>query len=149
MKGLPSVCPGSAVVCPPLPSRSCNAMSRSRRPRTQKSTQVWRKSYPPIDNRRSPRMRSQKRLRDELRFITEFNTLCDVIQQSAVSQLGRADARAVQQPLLMEILRREFLPLVPASAAAHPLVHGGVRGHLLVVFTSDEGLVGPRSEERR
>jgi len=92
-------------------------------------------------------MRSQKRLRDELRFITEFNTLCDVIQQSAVSQLSRANARATQQPLLMEILRREFLPLVPASAAAHPLVRAGVRGHLLVVFTSDEGLVGPLHAE--
>lgn len=92
-------------------------------------------------------MQSQKRLRDELRFITEFNTLCDVIQQSAVSQLNRAEEHMGQQPLLMDILRREFLPLVPASAAAHPLVRGGARGHLLVVFTSDEGLVGPLHAE--
>ena len=92
-------------------------------------------------------MRSQKRLRDELRFITEFNTLCDVIQQSAVSQLSRADEHMSHQPLLMEILRREFLPLLPASAAGHPLVTGGSRGHLLVVFTSDEGLVGPLHAE--
>ncbi len=92
-------------------------------------------------------MQSQKRLRDELRFITEFNTLCDVIQQSAVSQLNRAEEHMGQQPLLMDTLRREFLPLVPASAAAHPLVRGGTRGHLLVVFTSDEGLVGPLHAE--
>ena len=88
-------------------------------------------------------MRSQKRLRDELRFITEFNTLCDVIQQVAVSQLQRADEQLGSQPNLSELLAREFFPLLPPSAREAPFARSGRQGRLLVVLTSDEGMVGP------
>lgn len=88
-------------------------------------------------------MRSQKRLRDELRFVSEFNTLFDVVQQVAVSQLRRTEEQLVQHISVTELLTRTYLPLLPASAARHPLVQGGPQGRLLLVFTSDEGLVGP------
>ena len=88
-------------------------------------------------------MRSQKFLRDELRFMTEFNTLLDVVQQVAVSQLRRADEQLAQQPHLAEVFLREYLPLLPVAAQKEFLVRGGTAGRLLVVMTSDEGLAGP------
>lgn len=88
-------------------------------------------------------MRSQRRLRDELRFVTEFNALLDVMQHVAVSQLRRLDERVASEPLLMETLRREVFPLLPGSAQQHPLVRGGKEGAVIVVMTSDEGMVGP------
>lgn len=88
-------------------------------------------------------MRSQKRLRDDLRFVTEFNALFDVVQQAAVSQLRRTeDALAAHSPLI-EVVRREFLPLLPAEAAAHSLLRAGTGGRLMILLTSDEGMVGP------
>jgi len=88
-------------------------------------------------------MRSQKFLRDELRFMTEFTTLFDVVQQAAVAQLRRADEQLAQQPYLAEVLLREYLPLLPAAAETEFLVRGGPAGRLVVVLTSDEGLSGP------
>ncbi|MDP3704129.1 MAG: F0F1 ATP synthase subunit gamma [Candidatus Omnitrophota bacterium] len=88
-------------------------------------------------------MRSQKFLRDELRFLTEFNTLFEVIQQAAVAQLRRADEQLTRQPRLAEVLQRDYFPLLPPAAKAEFLVHGGTAGRLLVVLTSDEGLAGP------
>ena len=87
-------------------------------------------------------MRSQKRLRDELRFVTEFNTLFDVVQQVAVSQLRHTEETVAAHHPLIEVLQREFLPLLPAEAAAHPLVHGRTGSRLIVLLTSDEGMVG-------
>ena len=40
-------------------------------------------------------MQSQKRLRDELQFVTECTALFDVMQQVAVSQLRHAQAADV------------------------------------------------------
>ena len=88
-------------------------------------------------------MRSQKFLRDELRFMTEFNTLCDIIQQAAVAQLRRADEQRACQPRLAEVLAREYVPLLPPAAQEEFLARGGTTGRLVVVVTSDEGLVGP------
>ena len=88
-------------------------------------------------------MRSQKRLRDELRFVTEFNTLFDVVQQVAVSHLRRLDEFLGDAPSLIQVLTDEFVSLLPSSASRHPLVQGGAKGRLMVVMTSDEGLVGP------
>lgn len=88
-------------------------------------------------------MRSQKFLRDELRFMTEFNTLCDVIQQTAVAQLRRAEEQHPRQVGLVEVLAREYFPLLPPASQEEFLVRGGSTGRLLVVMTSDEGLVGP------
>ncbi|MBI4341368.1 MAG: F0F1 ATP synthase subunit gamma [Candidatus Omnitrophica bacterium] len=88
-------------------------------------------------------MRSQKQLRDELRFVTEFTTLFDVVQQSAAAQLRHLEERVGRQPALVERLRREFFPLLPSAAKGHALVRGGMGEMLLVVITSDEGLVGP------
>jgi len=88
-------------------------------------------------------MRSQKHLRDELRFVTECNTFFDVLQQGAVAQLRRGDELAARQAVESDLIQREYLPLVPAPLRAHPLVRGGASGRLLVVMTSDEGLVGP------
>ncbi len=88
-------------------------------------------------------MRSQTHLRDELRFVTEFNTLFDVLQQVAVSHLRRLDELLGGAPSLIQGLTEEFFPLLPSSAGEHPLVRGGAAGRLMVVITSDEGLVGP------
>ncbi len=88
-------------------------------------------------------MRSQKQLRDELRFVTEFTTLFDVVQQTAATQLRHFDEQAGRQPALVERLRKEFFPLLPPEARQHIDVRGGTEGRLLVVITSDEGLVGP------
>lgn len=88
-------------------------------------------------------MRLQQHARDELQFVTELTTLFDVLQQTAVSQLRRADARASQQPSLQRWLREDLFPALPDSARRQPWVRGGARGRLLVVLTSDEGLSGP------
>jgi F-type H+-transporting ATPase subunit gamma len=88
-------------------------------------------------------MRSQKRLRDELRFVTEFNTLFDVVQQAAVSQLKRIEETLSAHSPLVGVLRRDFLALLPADAAAHPLVRSRPGPRLIVLLTSDEGMVGP------
>jgi F-type H+-transporting ATPase subunit gamma len=89
-------------------------------------------------------MRPQKSLRDELRFVAEFAALLDVIQHVAVSKLRRIEDLAAKQPALSSIVARDFFPLLPKSAQGHPLVRGrGVGRQLLVVLTSDEGMVGP------
>ncbi len=87
-------------------------------------------------------MRSQKHLRDELRFMTEFGALFDVVEQGAVSHLRRLEEYLTGYIPVSERLEREFFPLLPPAAQQHPLVRGGTQGRLLVVFTSDEGLVG-------
>lgn len=88
-------------------------------------------------------MRSQKQLRDELRFVNEFNTLFDVVQQTAVTQTRHLEERAGAMRLLTEAIKRDFLALLPQAAAQHAFMRGGDKGRLLVVITSDEGLVGP------
>ena len=88
-------------------------------------------------------MRPQKQLRDELKFVAEFGTLLDVVQQVAVSQMRRLDEVVKRHPPLAELLAAQFLPLVPSAAGKHALIRGGARGRMLVVMTSDEGLVGP------
>lgn len=88
-------------------------------------------------------MRSSKHVRDELQFLAEFNALCDVMQQVAVSRLHRAEERLTSRASLAGLLRQAYFPFLPSSAAEHPLVCGGEEGRLLVVITSDSGLVGP------
>lgn len=97
--------------------------------------------------------RSPKQLRDELRFLTDFGTLCDVMQQAALSQLAHDDDAAGAAPRVRDFLQRECLPMLPSSAAAHPLLkrgqppfaQKGARPLLrtIVLMTSNEGLVGP------
>lgn len=97
--------------------------------------------------------RSPKQLRDELRFLTDFGTLCDVMQQAAISQLGRADDGFAAAPRVADFLRRECLPMLPAAAAGHPLFKGarpllgktgaGPFRRTVVLLTSNDGLVGP------
>ena len=87
--------------------------------------------------------RSLKQLRDELRFLTDFGTLCDVMQQAAISQLARGDDAASASPRVADFLARECLPMLPASAAAHPLLARRERRRTVVVLTSNDGLVGP------
>lgn len=88
-------------------------------------------------------MQSQKRLRDELQFVTECTALFDVMQQVAVSQLRQAEAAEARQVHLTDLLTREFFPLLPAAAHQDPLVRGGAGGRLVILITSDEGMVGP------
>lgn len=88
-------------------------------------------------------MRSQKRLRDELRFVAEFNTLFDVVQQVAVSQLRRLEELLARQVPLKQRLLDEFIPLLPPASAGHPFIRGGRQGKLVIAVTSDEGMVGP------
>jgi F0F1-type ATP synthase gamma subunit len=88
-------------------------------------------------------MLSPRRLRDELRFVAEFHTIFDVIQQTAVTQLQRLEPKAGQGAAASALIARDILQALPAAAGAHPLVRGGRTGRLLVVLTSDEGLVGP------
>ena len=88
-------------------------------------------------------MQSQKRLRDELRFVAEFNTLFDVVQQVAVSQLRRLEEVVSRQVALKERLEGEFMPLLPEQASTHPLVRGNGKAKLIIAMTSDEGMVGP------
>lgn len=88
-------------------------------------------------------MRSQKRVRDELRFVTEFTTLFDIMQQVASSQLHRLEGLLGEHERLSQLIAAEGLAMLPASAGQHPLVRGGERGRLVIVMTSDEGLVGP------
>ena len=88
-------------------------------------------------------MKSFNALRDELKFVGEFRALFDVIQQVAMAQLHRLDEVLEGQPRVSEALRREFFPLVPASARRLRWVRGGDRGRLVVVVTSEEGMAGP------
>ena len=88
-------------------------------------------------------MWSPKRLRDELRFVSEFSALLDVMQHVAVSKLRWLDERVSHEPALAGLLAQSFFPLLPEAAHREPLVRGGARGRLLVVLTSDEGMVGP------
>lgn len=88
-------------------------------------------------------MRTHRRVSDELRFVSEFNILLDVTQQVAISQLRRLDERLAQAPPLVEVLAREYLPLLPRAARSSALVQGGAQGRLLLLLTSDEGMVGP------
>lgn len=88
-------------------------------------------------------MRSQKQLRDELRFVSEFNTLFDVVQQTAVTQMRHLEEKGARARALSGLIQQEFFPLLPQAAARHPFICGGSKGRLLVVITSDEGLVGP------
>lgn len=87
--------------------------------------------------------RPQKLLREELQFLTEFRTLCDVMQQAAVSQLSRADHAAAGAPRVLEFLRRDCLPMLPAAAARHPVFARRPGPRTLVLLSSNEGLVGP------
>jgi len=88
-------------------------------------------------------MRSQKRVRDELQFVTEFATLFDILQQVASAQLHRLEGVCGEREQLTQLIATEGLALLPSSARQHPLVRGGERGRLMIVMTSDEGLVGP------
>lgn len=88
-------------------------------------------------------MRSQKQLRDELRFVSEFNTLFDVVQQTAVTQTRHLEDKVGRMRTLSGIIEQDFIPMLPDAASSHPYVRGGEKGRLLVVITSDEGLVGP------
>ena len=88
-------------------------------------------------------MRSQRQLRDELRFVSEFTTLFDVMQRVAMTRLRQAEDVLSQRVPITALLRDEFTALVPAGWAAHPLIGGGGHGRLLVVVTSDEGFAGP------
>lgn len=88
-------------------------------------------------------MRPQKSLRDELQFITEFGDLLDVMQQAAVSKLRGVEEQLASQAALTELLARDCFPLLPEAARAHPLLRSTGQGQLLVVVTSDEGMVGP------
>ncbi len=88
-------------------------------------------------------MRPQKSLRDELQFITEFGSLLDVMQQAAISKLRGVEERSASQAALTELLSRDCFPLLPDAARSHPLLRSEGRGQLLVVLTSDEGMVGP------
>lgn len=88
-------------------------------------------------------MRSQKQLKDELRFVTEFNTLFDVVQQTAMAQMRHLEDKTSQMRQLEQAIAQDFFPLLPQSAMAHPYLSAGRQGTLLVVITSDEGLVGP------
>jgi len=88
-------------------------------------------------------MQSQKSLRDELRFVTDFTVLCDVIQQVAVSQLQRVQERDGDSLVLTDLMVRQFFPLLPSTAQGHPFTQGGHGDRLLLVMTSDAGLVGP------
>lgn len=88
-------------------------------------------------------MLSQRRLRSELQFVSEFNALFDVVQQVAVSQQRRLEERLAGEASTADVLMREFFRLLPSEARRHPLVRAGQQGRLLVVITSDEGLVGP------
>src|SRR3989338_4914617 len=87
-------------------------------------------------------MRAQKFLRDELRFMTEFNTLFDVIQETAVAQLRRAEEQRARRWGVAEVLAQDYFPLLPPEAQDTFLVRGGAAGRLVVAVTSDEGLVG-------
>ena len=88
-------------------------------------------------------MRSQKQLRDELRFVTEFNTLFDVVQQTAVTQMRHLEEKSARMRQLNAVLQHDFFPMLPQAIAQHPCIDGGTAGRLMVVITSDEGLVGP------
>ena len=88
-------------------------------------------------------MRSQKQLRDELQFVDDFSTLCDVMQRVAVTQLHRLDEHLAPQVPVTPVLAREFFPLLPMAARHELLGHGATEGRLVVAITSDEGFVGP------
>jgi len=89
-------------------------------------------------------MQSQKRLREELAFITQFSTLFDVMQQAALSHLRQLEEWMGVSQSVTEVLAKEFLPLLPAETQAHRLVGGGGQpGRLLIALTSEEGFVGP------
>lgn len=69
--------------------------------------------------------------------------MCDVMQQVAVSRLRRLEERLTPYVPLADLVARELLPLLPSDADDDLLVSGGWEGRLLIVMTSDEGLVGP------
>lgn len=88
-------------------------------------------------------MRSQKSLQDDLQFLSEFATLFDVVQQSATSQLRRLEERVRRLPSLSPLIEEECLPLLPRLAKTHPYFCRREGGFLMIVITSDEGMVGP------
>ena len=91
-------------------------------------------------------MRSLKPVEDELSFIHECSLLFDVWQQAALAQLRRLQDLHTGEARLTERLASLAWPLVPPSAARVPWACGeaaGGRGRVMVVVTSDEGLVGP------
>jgi len=88
-------------------------------------------------------MRPSRRLREDLRFVTEFSELFDVRQQVALTQLRRAQAHWAHSPRLTRVLEEEYLPLLPLACRTRPLVRGGAAGRVIVLITSDEGFVGP------
>lgn len=88
-------------------------------------------------------MLSQRRLRDELRFVTEFQQLFDVMQQVSVAQLKRVEDQVRQQASAVGWLRRQVLPALPPAAHATRWLRPQGTQRVLVVLTSDEGMVGP------
>ncbi len=92
-------------------------------------------------------MSSPKSLQDELRFVTDFHELLDVIQQVAVLQLRHCDEEAVRRVDLAQVLMETFLSLVPVTAMDELSVRGGEHGQAIVVFASEEGFVGPLLSE--
>ena len=85
----------------------------------------------------------QRRLREGLRFLSDFQTLFDVTQQMASAQLQRLQMQAALRTGVVDVLQRDFLPMLPATCRRHPLVRGGHAGTLRILITFDEGLVGP------
>src|SRR3990167_4823766 len=88
-------------------------------------------------------MSSPKALQDELRFVTDFHELLDVMQQVAVLQLRHCDEEAVRRVNLAQVLLKTCIPMVPVEAMDELSVRGGPRGQAIVLLTSDEGFMGP------
>ena len=95
-------------------------------------------------------MRSLKPVEEELAFLHECSLLFDVWQQAALAQLRRQQDVGAGGARLTERLAALAWPLVPSSAAQAPWACGeavGGRGSVLVVVTSEEGLVGPLHQD--
>ncbi len=92
-------------------------------------------------------MRSEQALREELKFVEEFRVMLDVMQQVAVSHLRRLEGYERPTESLVERLEREWVPLLPQTAAREPLLSEGPNGAIIVALTSEEGLVGPLHAE--
>lgn len=91
-------------------------------------------------------MRSLKPVEEELSFIHACSLLFDVWQQAALAQLRRLQDGQAGQARVTERLAALAVPLMPPSSARLPWACGeavGGRGSLMVVVTSDDGLVGP------
>ena len=73
--------------------------------------------------------------------------MLDVMQQVAVSHLHRLEGHQRDTVSLAQRLAREWMPLLPHTAAREPLLSAGTNGALIVALTSEEGLVGPLHAE--